>query len=199
MDENLTWRNHIEVIENKIAKNVGILFKASKLLNFTCLKNIYFALIHSYINYANIVWASSCRTGLKKIFLKQKQAMRIIFHQDSLSHARPLMKELKALNVYQINVYQIISFMYKVKRGSIPKIFNNNFSSVDHSYSTRFSLNSFQLPRSLKTSKFSIILRGPKLWNNFLTDNEKNNLSIFAFKRALKNKILSFDNELIFF
>ena len=57
VDENLTWRNHIELIENKIAKNIGVLFKASKLLNIRCLKNIYFALIHSYINYANITWA----------------------------------------------------------------------------------------------------------------------------------------------
>ena len=59
IDENLTWKNHIELLENKIAKNIGVLFKASKLLNITCLKNIYFALIHSYINYANIAWASS--------------------------------------------------------------------------------------------------------------------------------------------
>ena len=105
---------------------------------------------------------SSYRTGLKKIFLKQKHAMRIIFNKNRLAHARPLMRELKALNVYQINLYQVIIFMYKIKMGSIPKIFNNNFSSVDHACPTRFSLNSFQLPRSLKTSKFSIILRGPK-------------------------------------
>ena len=58
IDENLTWKNHIDLIENKISKNIGVLFKASKVLNMTCLKNIYFSLIHSYINYANIAWAS---------------------------------------------------------------------------------------------------------------------------------------------
>ena len=84
--------------------------------------------------------------------------MRIIFHEHYLSHARPLMKKLKSLNVYQINMYQVILFMYKVKMGTIPKIFNSNFTSVEHSYNTRFSLNSFQLPRSSKTSKFSITL-----------------------------------------
>ena len=199
VDENLSWRNHIDLLENKIAKNVGVLFKASKLLNFSCLKNIYFALIHSYINYANIVWASSCRTGLAKILLKQKQAVRIIFQKDRLTHSRPLMKKLKALNVYQINLYQVTSFMYQVKNGTIPKIFNNSFSSVDHSYSTRFSLNSFQLPRSSKTSKFSIISRGPKLWNQFLNNDEKNRPTILSFKHALKSKILDFDNEMLYY
>ena len=116
IDENLTWKNHIEILENKIAKNIGVLFKASKLLNTRCLKDIYFALIHSYINYANITWGSSFKTGLKKILSKQKQAARIIFHKDRLTHARPLLKQLKALNVYQINLHQISSFMYQVKK-----------------------------------------------------------------------------------
>ena len=199
VDENLTWKDHIDLLENKISKNVGVLYKASKLLNTKCLKNIYFALIHSYINYANITWASSCKTGLKNILLKQKQAMRIIFHKDRLTHTRPLMKKMKALNVYQINLYKITSFMYQVKSGTIPKIFNNDFSTVDHSYSTRFSLNSFQLPRSSKTSSFSINFRGPKIWNDFLSNDEKNSPTLSSFKQTLKNKILDFDNELNYY
>ena len=86
---------------------------------------------------------SSFKTGLKKIFLKQKQSAKIIFHKDRLTHVRPLMNQLKALNVYQINVYQIASFMYQVKNGSIPKIFSSDFSSVEHSYPTRFSRKTF--------------------------------------------------------
>ena len=105
IDENLTWKNHIELLENKIEKNIGVLFKPSKLLNTRCLKNIYFALIHSYISYADIAWGSSFKSGLNKIYLKQKQATRMIFRKDRLTHARPLMNRLKALNVYQINLY----------------------------------------------------------------------------------------------
>ena len=129
IDENIILPGNTtqESLKTKSLKNIGILYTASKYLNFKCLAKIYFSLIHSYINYANIVWGSSNRTGLKKILLKQKQAMRIIFHKHYLSHAKPLMKKLKSLNVYQINLYQVILFMYKVKMGTIPKIFNRNF------------------------------------------------------------------------
>ena len=199
VDENLNWKNHIDLLLSKISKSIGVLYKASKLLNFRCLKSIYFALIHSYINYANIAWASSCKTGLKKILLKQKHAVRIIFHEDRLTHSRPLLKSLNALNVYQVNIFQICSFMHQVKNGTIPKIFNNNFSAVNHYYPTRFALNSFQLPRSSKTPKFSILLRGPKLWNQFLTNNEKDITTLDTFKRLLKKRILDINNELIFF
>ena len=34
INENLTWKNHIEVVENKISKNFGVLYKASHLLDF---------------------------------------------------------------------------------------------------------------------------------------------------------------------
>ena len=33
LDKNLTWKTHIKYIENKISKNIGILFKARAFLN----------------------------------------------------------------------------------------------------------------------------------------------------------------------
>ena len=50
--ENLTWKNHIEVAENKINKNIEVLYRASHLLNFKNLLKIYFSFIHIYISYA---------------------------------------------------------------------------------------------------------------------------------------------------
>ena len=31
IDENLTWKNHIDVAANKISKNIGVLYRASHL------------------------------------------------------------------------------------------------------------------------------------------------------------------------
>ena len=53
IDENLTWKNHIEVVEKKISKNIGLLYRDSRLLDFNLLK-IYFSFIHICISYANI-------------------------------------------------------------------------------------------------------------------------------------------------
>ena len=114
IDENLTWKNHIEVVENKISKDIRVLYKASHLLDFKNLK-IYFSLIDIYISYANIACASTFKTKLQGILKKQKPAARITFHANRLDHARPLLKEMKALNVYQINLIQTLKFMRKTK------------------------------------------------------------------------------------
>ena len=58
-DEHLFSKKHIQLIENKISKNVGVIYKTSKLINSKCLRSIYFSFIHSYINHANITWAST--------------------------------------------------------------------------------------------------------------------------------------------
>ena len=52
--ENLTWRDHIQTVEYKIAKNIGLLYQGKHYLDDKCLKQIYFAYIHAYLNYVNI-------------------------------------------------------------------------------------------------------------------------------------------------
>ena len=56
LDRKLTWKNHIHKICNKISKSVAIL----RILRYTFPKHIllmiYMSLIHSYINYCNVIW-----------------------------------------------------------------------------------------------------------------------------------------------
>ena len=41
-DEHLTWKEHITVIENKVSKNLGLLYRARRVLDSTTLKNMFF-------------------------------------------------------------------------------------------------------------------------------------------------------------
>ena len=115
LDENINWKDHINMIENKISKNIGLLYKAKPFLDQSCLKYIYYSFIHSYLNYANIAWCSTNKTKIKKLFSKQKHAIRLLSNAHRLSHSRPLFNNLKILNVYQINIYHLLIFMYKIK------------------------------------------------------------------------------------
>ena len=66
LDENLNWKEHIKQTENKIAKNLVILYKARPFLERNVLLALYDSHMQTYINYANIAWGSTCRTSLKK-------------------------------------------------------------------------------------------------------------------------------------
>ena len=59
LEEHISWTDHVRTVENKIAKNIGLLYRISQF------KTVYFLYNHSYLNYANITWASGYATKLK--------------------------------------------------------------------------------------------------------------------------------------
>ena len=50
LDECISWKDHIRAVENKIAKYIGLSYRAKQLLNTGSLKCIYFSNIHTYLN-----------------------------------------------------------------------------------------------------------------------------------------------------
>ena len=184
LDENITWEKHIRTIESKLAKNIGLFYHSKSLLQGKSLKSIYFAYIHSYLNYTNIAWGSTYRTKLKTIYFHQKHAVCIVFNEDKLTHSCPLSRALHALNDYQINLYQHLNFMYKLNTNQVSSIFNDLIKKPEHKYPTKFSKNCFSLRDfSLKTTKYAISYRGSKIWNDFLTKSEKELQSLSVFKK----------------
>ena len=193
-------KNHIEVVENKISKNTGVLYRACHLLDFENLLKIYFSFINIYISYVNIAWATDFKSKLWGILKTQKHAARITFYANRFDHSRPLLKDMKALNVYQINLIQTLKFMHKTKYGINPRIFLPKFREVDHEYPTRFSQNNFYYKRSAcKTTSFAITRRGPTICNSFLSEHEKSILHLLSFLKQIKFKLLNSNNETEFY
>ena len=177
-----------------------MLCRAKPFLDETLLKTIYFSYIHSFLNYTNIAWASTQFTKLKAISYKQKQPARIVFDEGRLCHSRPLLRRLNTLNVYQINLFQRLNFMHRLSIDNLPKTFNNTFKKPDHKYPTKFLICSYSLKKHfLKSSKFAVSYRGPKLWNLSLCNKEKKIESQILFQKMLKSKLLDMENELSYF
>ena len=190
LDESLSWKNHIDMVKIKTSKNLGIMYKISHFLNSSCLKTMYFSFIHSYISYGNIAWGSNTRSNLKNLHSIQKKASRLISNQPRLAPSQPLMKNLNILNIYQLNLYQTLSFMYKVKNTLTPAIFQDIFKIPHHMYETRAAeLNFSTTNPTNRQSSFSILHRGPKLWNTLLNQDSKQAVTLKAFQNVLKIKL----------
>ena len=107
---------------------------------------------------------------------------------------------MKALNVYQINIIQTLNLMHKTKYGIHLRVFLPKFPEVDHQYPTRFFQNSFFYKRSAcKTTSFAITLRGPTIWNSFLSPHEKSIPHLSSFLKQIKFKLLNSNNETEFY
>ena len=104
IDENLSWKQHIEIISSKISKSIGILYKSRDVLRKQCLKQLYFSFIHSYVKYANIAWVSTSKSKLERLYRFQKHAARVIYYKDWYTHASPLLNNMKDLHVFKLNI-----------------------------------------------------------------------------------------------
>ena len=77
---------------------------------------------------------------LNKLHNKQKHAARISFNEDRMTHARPLLKQLNIPHIYQLNIYQTLSLMFKTKQRLTPNTFFDKFKTINHSYPTIYNL-----------------------------------------------------------
>ena len=139
LGKSLCQKSHIKHIENEIAKNICLLFKARPFLNKKSLLSIQHQHIHSYINYGTVSSGSTCRTNFKKIKSRQKHALRIIFGKSKFERTSELFKCSKVLNVYVLKIFNTAVFMHKIPEKSMLNIFLLKFRRHSHSHTTRFS------------------------------------------------------------
>ena len=198
VDEHLSWTDHINILENKLSKNLGLLYKSKHFLNASGVKSLYYSFFHSYLNYGNIAWCRTSVTKITKLYSKQKQvikALSVTSEDYSGLKIEDLMEKTGILNIYKLNIYHVINLMFRVKNNTIPEAFVNKFEIVHHHYQTRHSENNFVEPKIyFKATKFAISSRGPRLWNSLTDKDIKTITSTPLFKRRLKNHLIKIKN-----
>ena len=139
-------------------------------------------------------------TKLKRVYLKQKHAVRIVFNKDKLNNSKPLFENLNALKVYQINIYQHLNFIHKLINNQIPSIFSDFIKRPDHNYPTNVLQSRFYLKRySLNSTKYSVSIRGPKLWNDVINKKEKDIQSYSPFQTEIQSRLIETENATDYF
>ena len=194
LDEHLTWQAHINNVEAKVSKSIGIIAKARKYLNLKALKSLYFSFIHPYITYGNVAWASTFRTKLQKIYRLQKRAIRVMTHSSRITHSRPLMQEHSILNVYEVNILQTLSFIFKHRINTVPVIFSTWFTRIHHGYNSRLAEFGYQECSAKGQNRFSIRRRAPVLWNRIPCSVARESNSVQQFKYKIKQYLLAVED-----
>ena len=125
-------------------------------------------MIYPYINYCNIVWASTHQTKLEPIYRLQKRALRIISCVHPRHSSQPLFIRLGVLSVFQVNHLQIGLFVHGSLGKTLPSFFHNLFghNSQVHNYPTRSSNNLRPPMARTSQTQFNIGFRGSKIWNS---------------------------------
>ena len=191
IDENLTWKNHIDCISKTVSRNIGVMNKLKYYIPYRILHTLYCTLVLPYLNYSIIIWGDTCKSYLDKLIKLQKWSIRTVSNSHFRAHTAPLFVNNNLLTITDMYTLELGVFMYKFSVDELPVAFKDYFTerSKIHNYQTRHS-NHYNLTRNKKTfSDHCIRTSGPILWNS-LPNSLKDCKTVKHFRNQLKYNII---------
>ena len=187
IDDNLSWKQHLNNASTKISKIIGILYKSREIVKHPLLNQLHFSFIHCHLNYANSAWESTYKSKLEGLYRHQKHAARIINFKNKFIPGQRLLHNMKVLNVFQRKLFHIIFVMFNFKKKIAPPIFHNLFTPKSENKYNIQSRRKLKEPfyRKKKSTQFNIDYHGPHLWNELAHDNFRTLDSLPLFRKKI--------------
>lgn len=104
LDRTLTWELHINTLSKKIGRACFALWRLSSTLNRNMVRSLYFASVHSHLQYGVDLWG--CAADWERAFRLQKRAVRAVVRVSQNTSARPYFKSLGIMTVPALVIYQ---------------------------------------------------------------------------------------------
>ena len=142
LDENLTWKLHINETNKKVSKTLFSIKQLKNTLPVESLRTLYFALVHSHLTYGILAWGNTDKGIIKQTNILQKRAIRIINKAAFNSHTDSKFKKLEILKLNDLFEYQSLLFMHDYICGKLPISFHGNYPmnrDIQQTHQTRQS------------------------------------------------------------
>lgn len=192
LDPRLQWGAHIDEVSRRLGRNLFVLRSLAQCVSPTILKTAYFALFHTHLSYALLVWGHSAESS--RVFSLQRKALRVLAGLRYRDDCRQAFIHLQILTFPSQYILENLIFI---------KQSGAHFRSHEdvHNYNTRNKKNLVVPYWRLKRCQ-----SGPGYWSvkffNALPENIKK-LPMKEYKRKIKiillqNAFYSFDEFLRF-
>ena len=192
IDPQLTFKDHIKYVNQKLATGLFFLRSVKHILNEKALKYLYYALVHCNIIYGIHVYSSASDNLMKSIFIKQKNAIRIISNSKYNAHTEPLFKRLKILQLPNLIEFFKVQFMHSFKNDFLPNSFQNTWvtNRIRRDNQAEIELRNDDL-YAIPFARTTILSRMPltsfpKIWESFPNEEIKFVRNKLEFNSKLK-------------
>jgi hypothetical protein len=114
-------RCFIHNVCTKVSRGIGIISRLKYIFSHYILISLYYSLVYPYLYYCCIIWGSAYSNVLNTIEVLQNRVARVITSAPYRSSARPILKQLNLLHLPDIYIFQVLTFMYKVRFNILPQ------------------------------------------------------------------------------
>jgi hypothetical protein len=185
INENLSWKEHVDHIKSKVNKKIGLFNRIKKFLPLPYRILFYNSYILPIFDYSDIVWGDRGNdTLMSELQTLQNKVARSILDLPFRSSASEALKSLSWKNLKLRKLHRLI-FIYKCKNDLFSHKFEIIYSHNVHKYNTRSKCNIRKSSASHKWGHWTSVNFACNDWNSL--DNsirEANNLT--SFKNAIR-------------
>jgi hypothetical protein len=203
IDDELNFKHHLSLIRSKLSKSLFQIRKAKNFLAKESLILLYYAIFHSHLAYATIVWSSANQSLINDIFKLQKKAIRLITLSKYNAHTEPIFKKLNILPLPDLITFFQVQFVHRFIDNLLPQSFSNTWTrnndrNIGQNAMQLRNYQSLHIPftRTVQMSHLPFFYL-PKIWNNFPDNTIKNINTKQLFDENLKQYFLNDLNETV--
>ena len=149
IDTMLNWNHHYNLLYNKIVLSKKLLTLSQNMLTEQAKLAIYYAHIHSHLNYVILVWGNMLLNNkLDQLFKVQKECIRSILNVGKTAHTNPIFKRLKILKLTQMIDIELYKLGFKIYKELLPAPILSLFDSIGTCQSVRKGTNIIHIKKS---------------------------------------------------
>ena len=185
IDDKLLFREHVRIICQKAAKQLNVLKRLHRYLNFESRMAIYRSFIMSNFTYCPLVWHFCSIEQSRLIEKLQERALRFVYNDFSSSYTALLLRgDHQTLYISRLKTMAIE--VYKALHGLCPEYISDLITLKENKYELRSSIRLIQ-PKcnSVTHGLYSFSYKAPKIWND-LPEECKNAVTLKEFKNIIK-------------
>ena len=130
LDNKLFFKSHICIIQNKVARSVGILSKLSCLFLSSALLLLYYSLIHPHLFFSLLLWGNANQFYLIRLQRLQNKAIRIITDSKLRISTNSQYYKLGILKLPELYTMEIAKLMHQYSHHTLSQPFSTFFTPI---------------------------------------------------------------------
>ena len=128
LDKKISWIEHISHVKNKVAKGIGIMYKAIQYLDQKSLVNLHHSYFPLFYLYCIESWGNAPHCHLYPLYILQKRVIRIMTFSKFDVSSDYLFRNLNILPLDKLVFHIIGLMMHKYANGALPPVMSDLYT-----------------------------------------------------------------------
>lgn len=192
IDEELSWKHHIDELSKQLVKYTGIFYKTRSKFPITSKFQLYYAFVYSRISYCIEVYGAAKPSVLQPLQVMQNRILKILTCTPMRFPTDTLYSQWGTLKLNEIHLFKMYIILFKYTHGNLPTFFNKILNPNAKTVQANTRQNHLFTATRPNTRHGHLVLNNYciKIWNQ-LPNTIKTSTSLSTFKTILKQFLLN--------